>query len=263
VTAVLDTAHPLAANGNNASISVTVPAAATAGQYGILAVAENASDVITGLPTGLTQLDATSYSTGTLPARLYGFWVGTSGFAPGAAIAIPLSLTRAWAAAGVLVSGVDPTTPAPLVIAATSAATTVAMPATSSPTTEPLLLLEAAVAKANAAQITSWTAPTGWTVAASVGTNTATTFAPSSVIGSRNAGLAAPGSYGGETYTPNGAVNVSTRWLIGLRSAAAGAGTRYTVPAGWSEVRRFRRTDSSGQPVPTGGGFVAPYPTGF
>lgn len=214
------------AGGNTASGSVTVPAGMPTGSAGYIVFTQNNTDAITSVPAFLTLLDSTASGSTSFVSKVYTFKVGDGSagtVTPGTSVTITMSATRAWTATLYGASNVDTTTPMMLVAVAGSLATNAIMPTAS--TSEALWLTEVAVGKSNGTAVTSWTLPAGWS--SRINTVSPTTFSAGVVITDRDAGTAGASSYGGETYTPNNAINVAMRYIIGFRPAVV-ALTYYT-----------------------------------
>lgn len=203
-------------NGNSTTAAATVPASAQVGDVILLHLSLNNTDVITSVPSGLTLIDNDTTTSSTFPNRLY--WAVVDGVTISAStvLSFSLSATRAWEINLTVWSGVSNTTPLTQAIAkAAGTATNAVMPSIT--TTAQAYLVEIMSGKSNGTSITSWTAPSGWTNRGT--TSAVSTFAGSANTADNNSGAQAPGTYGGETYTPSSACSVAFRYIVPLNPA--------------------------------------------
>jgi hypothetical protein len=184
---------------NSTAPSVVVPAGCQTGDVIVVHISQNNTNVITAAPAGLTAQN-TNTTTAAFPNVLYTGVVGTGGITAGGTLSWTLSATRQWSVTLYAASGVDTSTPILGTIQTVANATAASTAATPSLTTTGSgWILELLSGKSNGTAITGWTAPTGWTVEQSC--TAAGTFAGGTSIADRNAGIAAAGTYGGDTYT--------------------------------------------------------------
>jgi hypothetical protein len=226
--ATLTTASFLyAANqGSGTTATVTVPAGAAAGSIGAVLLSQGNTDVVTVTPTGLTVLDTSASSSANLVEKWWTFTVGdgTGGtVTAGTVLSFTMSATRQWAALCQVGSGVT----AVVVLAQSSAnLTTMILPTATTDRVE--WITEVGVGKANGASVTAWTPPTGLTIRATA--TSGGTFGPSIFAADTGASAASGAAVGGETYTPNQAINISQRYLLAWRPSTTVANP--TVNAG-------------------------------
>lgn len=231
------------AAGNTANGSVTIPSTMPSGSAGIIVFEQNNTDALTTVPAWLTELTPTISSSATNPlvSKVYGFTVGDGSggtVVAGTSATFAMSATRAWSATLYGVDGVTGASPIVVLGGVSNITTTATIPTAT--TTETLWLAEVAVGKTNGTLVTAWTGPAGWT--AQVTTASPTTFGPTTVILDRDNGVAGAGAYGGETYTPNQAINAAIRYLVGFRPAAVTLTYFYpstdtgATTTGWTQV---------------------------
>lgn len=207
----------VATNANNNAPTVTVPATTQTGDVLLIQLSQNNTNVITSTPSSLTSLDSDT-TVSTFPSNLYRVVVDGSTVAAGTVLNWGLSATRSWTISLSVWSGIDNTTPVLGTVAkAAGAVSTTVMPSIT--TSASAYLVEIGAAKSNGTTITSWTAPSGWTNR--ITAPALSTFSGSSNHADRDAGLAAAGTYGGETYTQNATPGATIRYIVALNPSSA------------------------------------------
>lgn len=202
--------------GTSTSMSFTIPAAAVVGDVFVVVTSQNNTDVITGEPAGLVLQATPAGATGVnMASRVYTCVIDGTTNAAGQVKTWTLSATRQWMVLAYGVDGIDNAAPYVDGNGALSLGTSMVMPTLT--LTESGRLREVAIVKADGVAITGVDPVTGWTER---GESISTAiYGVSGALASRTAGVAAAGTYGGETWpTPaGGAVGAAQRYIIALR----------------------------------------------
>ena len=202
---------------NDTAPFVTFPAGITPGMAILVMLMQNNTDVVTAVPAELFALDPITPATGTGAANLY--VMITDGATAGATLTWTLSATRNWTTTWIALSDVaqdlDLTVNALDSIAATVTATT-SFTAPSVTSGQDGYVIEFFGAKGDGVALTDLGTPSGFTERfqrlASTGT-----FGSNTAVATRDGNPAAPGTYGGDTWTTSSAVTTTFRYTVVLR----------------------------------------------
>lgn len=197
-------------SGNNTAMSWTVPAGCAAGDVILLHTAQNNTDQLISRHPAVVVRDVQRLSQ--WYTELCTVVVDGVRVTAGTVLSFPLVAARAWQVVGQAFTGVDPGYPigSGLLGAADTAGATIVTPST----TVGGFLVEAGSLKSNGTIVNSWTAASGWTVRQQGAAPT--TFGPCGFIATYDSNPAVPGTFGGDTYTPDVAGSGQSRWTLAL-----------------------------------------------